>query len=74
MAGLEAARLLLGKARQDEYVLTQFVADAAAARLCGSQIGRGRKARARLTLGGDNKGAADVAAPPILGDIEPAFP
>jgi HEPN domain-containing protein len=31
MAGLEAARLLLVKARQDEYVLTQFVADAAAA-------------------------------------------
>ena len=31
MAALEAARLLLAKARQDEYVLTQFVTDAAAA-------------------------------------------
>lgn len=31
MAGLEAARLLLAKARQDEYVLAQFVGDAAAA-------------------------------------------
>lgn len=31
MAGLEAARRLLAKARQDEYVLAQFVGDAAAA-------------------------------------------
>jgi HEPN domain-containing protein len=31
MAQLEAARLLLAKARQDEYVLEQFAADAQAA-------------------------------------------
>jgi len=31
MASLEAARLLMAKAQQDEYVLTQFVTDAAAA-------------------------------------------
>ena len=31
MAGLEAARLLLGKARQDEYVLEQFAGNPEAA-------------------------------------------
>ena len=31
MAGLEAARLLLAKARQDEYVLAQFTGDPQAA-------------------------------------------